>query len=368
VSDGTGVVQCTLQLGASNQGCENLVRPSSSAGTERWTASYGTGEAAFPVTFIAQTPTVTASPSTATPAWGTPFTVNAQVLLHGTHSPVASGSAQLEIDGQPSGAPIALDANGAAQFPVTLSSLGAHTLQVDYLGAARKYASVNSKTVTVQVGAVPVQITAASSSNPAAIDQAVTLTAMITVPSGSPHASCVVLFLQDGNLLGVGPVGTNWKASLPNISWAAAGTYPIDVQFSCGPSFQDPNTQLNQVVVADPGSSPAPAVSITSRPPPNGVWRRHYTFTMTATGTAAPSFWLARGAPPPGLRLRGRTGVITGTPGKVGRFSFTIRAGRRKGPQATARYTIRIAKPGRHAKPLRWRCYEPARIFRVTVR
>ncbi|KKK07813.1 Ig domain-containing protein, partial [Micromonospora sp. HK10] len=68
-----------------------------------------------------------------------------------------------------------------------------------------------------------------------------------------------------------------------------------------------------------------PAVAFTSGDPPAGTAGRSYSFRFTADGDSSITFALAGGALPDGLALD-PDGLLSGTPGSVGTFTFTVRA------------------------------------------
>jgi hypothetical protein len=87
-----------------------------------------------------------------------------------------------------------------------------------------------------------------------------------------------------------------------------------------------------------PTSSGGPA--ITSGKPTPAVLGTPYAFTVTASGSPAPTFSVGAGTLPAGLVLNPTTGAITGTPTSSGNSTFTIIATNAAGPDVSAIYTL----------------------------
>lgn len=90
------------------------------------------------------------------------------------------------------------------------------------------------------------------------------------------------------------------------------------------------------------GTSPVTTTSpaITSGTPPTATVGTAYDFTVTASGTPAPTFTVTSGALPAGLSLNTTTGRITGTPTTSGPASFTITATNGLTPSVSAEYAV----------------------------
>lgn len=84
---------------------------------------------------------------------------------------------------------------------------------------------------------------------------------------------------------------------------------------------------------------------ITSRAPTGATAGTPYEFTVTATGTPAPTYTISSGALPAGLTLNGTTGVISGTPTTPGTSTFTVTASNGTAPDSAATYTLVTAAP-----------------------
>jgi hypothetical protein len=83
--------------------------------------------------------------------------------------------------------------------------------------------------------------------------------------------------------------------------------------------------------------------TITSAAPASGVYGTAYQHTFTATGTPTPTLSLS-GTLPPGLTWNAANGILGGTPTQAGSFPLTLTADNGGGSQATADYTLVIAR------------------------
>jgi hypothetical protein len=103
----------------------------------------------------------------------------------------------------------------------------------------------------------------------------------------------------------------------------------------------DDNTVTVPTGCAAPGSTATtPGPAITSGTPTGGTVGTPYSFTVTATGTPAPTYTVSSGALPAGLGLNTTTGEISGTPTAAGSATFTITATNGTAPDVSAIYTV----------------------------
>jgi YVTN family beta-propeller protein len=88
-----------------------------------------------------------------------------------------------------------------------------------------------------------------------------------------------------------------------------------------------------------------PPVFTAKTPPTKATMRAAYSYTFTATGDPAPTFYVSSGALPAGLSLDSSTGVLSGTPTKAGKATFTVTATNGVSPDAsTGPITITVTK------------------------
>ena len=85
------------------------------------------------------------------------------------------------------------------------------------------------------------------------------------------------------------------------------------------------------------------AAAFTSGDPPAGTVDQPYSFRFTADGDSDIAFALAAGALPGGLTLD-KEGLLSGTPGSVGTFTFTVQA-KGRSTSATSEVSLIVAAP-----------------------
>ena len=104
-------------------------------------------------------------------------------------------------------------------------------------------------------------------------------------------------------------------------------------------------THRDTSVVAVIAVNPAPPVFTADTPLAKATTRGAYSYTFAATGHPAPQFAVSSGALPPGLTLDAATGVLSGTPTKPGRSTFTVTAANGVSPDAvTPPITITVTR------------------------
>ncbi|HTQ50836.1 MAG TPA: N,N-dimethylformamidase beta subunit family domain-containing protein, partial [Candidatus Acidoferrales bacterium] len=84
-------------------------------------------------------------------------------------------------------------------------------------------------------------------------------------------------------------------------------------------------------------------LSITTSSLPGGIQNAAYATTLAASGGTTPYTWaIASGSLPPGLNLNTNSGAITGTPGSIGTYSFTVQASDASQPAQMATQPLSI--------------------------
>ncbi|TQJ29973.1 ice-binding family protein [Microbacterium sp. SLBN-146] len=163
---------------------------------------------------------------------------------------------------------------------------------------------------------------------------------IITITGG---ASACNVFWQIGSSAtiqgGAQFVGTVMAAE--SITAETAATIAGRLLASNGAVTLDTNT-----ITAPEGCEPgtvSTSPTITSEAPPLGTPGDDYSYTVTASGTPAPSFTVSSGSLPSGLTLDAATGAITGVPTTPGDYDFDVTVSNGTAPDDTASYTVTIA-------------------------
>src|SRR5208337_4496174 len=129
------------------------------------------------------------------------FTAFVTATAPGTGTP--DGQAQLSIDGSPFGAPFTLTGGqGSITVPGFNNLIGAHAVQVNYLGSAN-YSTSNSGGTTQTVNKATTTTSLVASANPSVYGQDVTFTAFVaaTAPgTGTPDGQAQLYV--DGSTVG----------------------------------------------------------------------------------------------------------------------------------------------------------------------
>ena len=124
----------------------------------------------------------------------------------------------------------------------------------------------------------------------------------------------------------------------------ASGSFAFTIQVSDSGSqtAQKPLT----FTVTDPAVPPVPPVEITTSPLAGATKGAVFSQQLSATGGKPPYTWaVTAGALPSGLSLATATGIISGTPGVSGSFSFTVTATDSESRTGSKPFSINVAAP-----------------------
>jgi YVTN family beta-propeller protein len=184
-------------------------------------------------------------------------------------------------------------------------------------------------------------------SNTVSVITVASRTVTSTIPVGTHPVG--VAFTPDGSTAYVTNSGSNTVSVISVASGTVTSTIPVGpepyrVAFTPdGSTAYVTNAGSNTVSVIDVNSTPP--VFTADTPPTKATMRVAYSYTFTATGEPAPTFYVSSGALPAGLRLDSSTGVLAGTPTKAGKATFTVTATNGVSPAAvTSRITITVTK------------------------
>lgn len=183
------------------------------------------------------TMTMTSSPNPS--AVGSPVTFTATVISTSNGTP--TGNVQFTDNGNTLGSAI-LDDNGVANFVSSSLTVGTHLIVANYPGGVNWGGASASVTQTVLY---TVNEVVTSSLNPSHRDQAVTFTATVSSPNGTPTGT--VAFSYGSTSLGTVPL-INGVASLTT-SAVAQGSQTITAAYSGDTNFFSNSASLTQIVI-----------------------------------------------------------------------------------------------------------------------
>jgi hypothetical protein len=188
------------------------------------------------------------------------------------------------------------------------------------------------QTVTVSAGAQVIGFTGPGTGT---VGGSASLTATGGV-SGNP----VVFTVDASSGAGVcGVSGTNGST----VNYTAAGSCVIDANQAAGHGYAAA-AQVQQTITVDQ----APAFVLDS-PPLTAVAGQAYDYTFEASGTPAPAYALASGAPS-WLSVNASTGEVTGTPpAGTTTFSYTVTAANVAGTVTAGPFKATVAKASSNA-------------------
>ena len=256
----------------------------------------------------------------------------------------AGGSATLTATGGGSGNPVVFSVDpssgsgvctvsGTNGATVSYAAAGSCVIDANQAGNA-SYAAAPPVTGTITVGQASQSISFTAPATGTAGGSA-TLAA-----TGGGSGNPVVFSVDPSSGSGVCAVsGTNGST----VSYAAAGSCVIDANQAGNASYTAAPPVTATITV-----NQAPAFVIDS-PPLTAVAGQAYDYTFTASGTPAPTYALASGAPS-WLSVSASTGEVTGTPPSgTTSFSYAVTATNVAGTATAGPFTITVAKASSNA-------------------
>lgn len=297
-----------------------------------------------------------------TPAAGTGGTYSIHFDATDGLSPDASQSFTLTVDQAPSvtnATSTTFTVSAAGSFTATATGYPAPTFSES--GTLPSGVSFNTSTGVLSGtpaassgGSYPVVITATNGTSPngtqnftLTVDQAPAITSANSA-TFSPNQAGSFTVTSTGfpapaiSILGELPSGVAFNASTGVMSGTPAagssGTYNLNFIASNGVGA---NAVQNFALTVGTGAPLAPA--ITSASSAMFTAGSAGSFTVTATGTPAPTF-SASGTLPAGVTFNATTGVLSGTPaaGSAGVYAITLKAANGNSPNASQNFTLTV--------------------------
>ena len=256
-------------------------------------------------------------------------------------SGTVGGSATLTATGGGSGNPVTFSVDASSGAGVcsvsgdTVSYLAPGSCVIDASQAGNaSYAAAPQVTRTITVGqaAQSISFTAPASGT---VGGSATLTA-----TGGGSGNPVVFSVDSSSGSGVCTVsGTDGTT----VNYTGAGSCVIDASQAGNASYAAA-PQVTQTITVNQ----APAFVIDS-PPTAATAGQPYDYTFQASGTPAPTYALASGAPS-WLSVNASTGEVTGTPPSgTTTFSYAVTAANVAGTATAGPFTVTVAKPSPNA-------------------
>ena len=266
------------------------------------------------------------------------------ITFTGPATGTVGGSATLAATGGPSGNPVVFTVDATSGTGVcdvtgtngaTVSYTGAGSCVIDAnqtAGGGYAAAPQVQQTITVSPGAQAITFTGPATGT---VGGSATLAA-----TGGPSGNPVVFTVDATSGTGVCDVtGTNGAT----VSYTGAGSCVIDANQTAGGGYAAA-PQVQQTITV----YQAPAFVLDS-PPLTAVAGQPYDYTFEASGTPAPTYALASGAPS-WLSVNASTGEVTGTPpAGTTTFGYKVTATNVAGTVTAGPFTVTAAKASSNA-------------------
>jgi hypothetical protein len=273
-------------------------------------------------------PTQTQLGSSANPSVvGQPVTFTATIVATaGSGNP--TGTVTFLLDGSAQ-APLPLT-GGQATLSVTTLNAGAHNIGASYSGDTT-FASSAAPSLAQQVNSfgAPATIVVSAGTPQSALVGAsfgVPLAAKVTDAFLNPVAGALVTFTAPAS----GPSGTFANGTPSTTSTSGPNGIATASSFIANATAGGPYT-VTAAVTGAPGAADftltnSALISVAPLTLPSGVGALPYSTQLSASGGAAPYYFIvSAGSLPPGLVLSS-SGLLSGTPSQPGAYSFTVRA------------------------------------------
>ncbi len=258
--------------------------------------NYGTSTASNAVSEVVfKNPTITITPSTATPVFGQPVSYTVLVSDRSTSPAIPQGTLSLTIDGTAlppaTPNPMTLDNTGSAMFTgLNLGGVGTHTIGVIYTSTDSVFVGKSSSlTQTVGKANTTMTLSVAPAAPPDAVfGQPVTFTATVAavLPSLAPAPAAGTVTFFDGGK----PIGTAQSVNGSGVATLAtsslgAGSHSITAQYN-GDNASYAAGSIITLAGNYQVEPAATAVQLASSSNPAGIGLP-VTFTATVTASAS---------------------------------------------------------------------------------
>jgi len=296
----------------SDSGAQFTVVVSNSAG------SVTSNTATLTVTTAPVAPSITTQPANRTVTAG----------QTATFSVTATGTTPLTYQWRRNGAEISGANSASYTTPATTTSDSGAQFTVVVSNSTGTVTS-NAASLTVNPAPVPPSIT--TSSLPDGTVGAAYNAGLSATGGTAPYS----WGLASGSL----PTGLSLNSS-GSISGTPTSTGPFPFTIRVRDSSNPQQTATRSFTISVTASGPR----ITTVSLPSGTVDLAYSATLSATGGVPPYTWsVSAGQLPDGLNLNSSTGMISGTPGMAGQFTFTIQVRDSAAATASATFTITIS-------------------------
>ena len=266
-------------------GNASLVTSALTTGNHSLTAVYGGSANFLTSTSPAVNQVVNSQTTTSLTAPPNPSVIGQAVTLTAVVSPVAPGT------GVPTGTVTFRDGaavlgtvtlvNGSASLVTSTLAVGSHSLTAAYSGGGNFLASTSAIVIhTVNPGST--STTLASTPNPSAVGQAVTLNATVSAVAPAVGVPTGTVTFRDGATVLATATLVNGSASI-SISTLAVGTHPLTAAYGGNATFAASTSAVVNQVVNAPAAA-ATSTSLTSTPNPSTTGQA---VTLSATVTSA---------------------------------------------------------------------------------
>lgn len=221
---------------------------------------------------------------------------------------------------------VSVSPDGALVYTPPSGFTGNDTFSYTVTDASGDYATATA-TVTVQPLPQAISFTSAAP-NPGVVGGSYTPTA-----TGGGSGNAVTFAIDPASTAGACTIAGG------TVSFTGTGSCVLDANQAAGGVY-DAAPQVTQTITVDQG----PAFTLDS-PPLTATSGQVYSYTFGASGTPAPSYTLAAGAPD-WLAIDTSTGQVTGVPPTgTASFGYAVTAASPAGSVTTSAYTVKVSAP-----------------------